>query len=341
MLTLLNDIEFAYPWVLIFLLIIPMLIWRYAVRATQSNASIFVSTVTYFATKKGIRTNLYHILFALRCLAITSVIIALARPQKKLSIHYITGNGIDIMLNLDVSASMEPLDFEPNRMEASKAIAQNFVRNRLGDRIGVVVFSSKCFLLCPLTTGTNAVINQLSTIKIKAFPTEDASLINSSIVLSISKLKNSNVKSKVIILISDGIIQNDNISTETVIQLSKKYGIKIYTVGVGSGNEVPVVVRSINSAGEVVSENVRNKTFGFNEDFLKQLAKSSGGRYFYAKDKINLESIYETINELEKSDIQLSTENNVQDKYLLFVLVAILVLFFETVLRYSVLRRFP
>ncbi len=335
-----QNTEFAYPWVLALLPIIPLLVWWYIRNNTTISAAITISTTRNFDSKKSLKVKLYNVLFVFRCLAIASIILALARPQKKSSIQYIEGDGIDIMLCLDVSISMEALDFEPNRMEVSKQMAQNFVRNRFGDRIGVVAFSSICYTLSPLTTDTNAILNQLNTIKIGVFPAENASLVNSSIVSCINKLKSSKVKSKIIILISDGVVKNDIVSEEIITELSRKYNIKIYTIGVGTTDNVPINVTTMND-GVKRFESIQNKIFGFNESLLKNLAKETGGKYFYATDKEVFAEIYSQINLLEKSDIEMVTHNNFEDKYLLFILIGFLFLCLEMILRYSLFRRFP
>lgn len=335
-----QNTEFAYPWVLALLLIIPLLVWWYIRNNTANSAAITISTTRNFDSKKSLKVKLYNILFVFRCLAIASIIIVIARPQKRSSIQYIEGEGIDIMLCIDVSSSMEALDFEPNRMEASKQMAQDFIKNRFGDRIGVVAFSSKCYTLCPLTTDTNAVLNQLNTIKIGAFPAEDASLVNSSIASCITKLKSSKVRSKIIILISDGVVKNDIVSEEIIIELSKKYNIKIYTIGVGTTNNVPINVTTIKD-GIKRFESIQNKVFGYNETLLKELAEKTGGKYFYATDKEALANVYNDINRLEKSDIQIVTHNNFVNKYLPFVIIGFLFLFIEMILKYTLFRRFP
>jgi Ca-activated chloride channel family protein len=309
-----ENIEFAYPWLLTLLIILPLVIWWHIKKNEKNRAAIAIPTTKYFRAKKTLKVRLCSLLFLIRCIALLAIIIALARPQKKSSIQYLDGEGIDIMLCLDVSSSMEALDFEPNRMQVSKQMAQNFVRNRFGDRVGVVVFSSSCYTLCPLTTDTNAVVSQLSTIQFGAFPTNDASVINSSIASCVGKLKGSKVKTKIIILISDGVVRNDYILTEEAIKLSKKYNIKIYTIGVGTTNDVPVNI-SLMKDGVKISESIKTKSFGYNESLLKQLAQETGGKYFYAADNEVLAKVYQDINQLEKSDIQMLAHNNFADKY--------------------------
>ncbi len=329
-----QNIEFAWPWVLGALLLMPVLIYEYIKRNNRQQASMLVTTTHFVKSTQGLRTSLRHLPFVLRCLAIVCLIIALARPRQKFTETQDEGEGIDIMLCFDISGSMTEKDFDPDRLEASKQVATSFVQNRPGDEIGIVIFSNLSFTLCPLTADHNAVLNQIQSIE-SGYLQDEGTAIGSGLATSVDRLRNSKTKSKIIILLTDGVDFGGTIPPDMALQMAKYYGIKVYTIGVGSEKEVDEVVDS--PLGPVV----QHKTLQFNEPLLKKLAEQTGGQYFHATDKAALQKIYDSINQLEKSKIEVTTYDRYTDKFMPLVLAAILYLILEVVLRYTMFRKFP
>ena len=329
-----QNIEFTYPWVLGALLLMPVLIYEYVRRSNRQQASMLVTTTHFVKGTQGFRTSLRHLPFVLRCLAIICLIIALARPREKFTETQNEGVGIDIMLCFDISGSMTERDFEPNRLEASKQVAANFVRNRSGDEIGIVIFSNLSFTLCPLTADHNAVLNQIQSIE-SGYLQDEGTAIGSGLATSVDRLRNSKTRSKIIILLTDGVDFGGTIPPDIALQMAKYYGIKVYTIGVGSEKEVDEVVDS--PLGPIV----QHKTLQFNEPLLKRLADETGGQYFHATDNTALQKIYGSINQLEKSKIQVTNYNRYTEKFLPLLAAAFVYLLLEILLRYTLFRKFP
>lgn len=329
-----RNIEFAYPWVLGALLLLPILIYEYMRRNNKQQAALLVTTTHFVKGTGSFRTTLHHLPFVLRCLAIICIIIALARPRQKFSETQTGGEGIDIMLCFDISGSMTEKDFEPNRLEASKQVAANFVRNRTGDEIGIVIFSNLSFTLCPLTTDHDAVLNQIQNIE-SGYLQDEGTAIGSGLATSVDRLRNSKSKSKIIILLTDGVDFGGTIPPDLALQMAKYYGIKVYTIGVGSEKEVDEIVDS--PLGPVV----QHKKLQFNEPLLKRLAEQTGGQYFHATDNNALAKIYQSINQLEKSRIEVTNYKRYTDKYFPLLAAALVYLLLEILLRYTVFKKFP
>lgn len=330
-----KNIEFAWPWILWTLFIIPLIIAWYIKMNKRQTAALPITTLKHLKNSKGINTWLFHIPFILRCAGIIFLIIALARPQKIFTEKYLDGEGIDIILCIDVSGSMAYKDFLPTRLEASKEIVKDFVRSRSGDNIGVVIFSNYGFTLCPLTIDTNTVLNQIKSIT-DSILSDNETVIGTGIATCINRLKNSHSKSKVIILLSDGVNSLDAVSPETAIDIAKNNNIKIYTIGVGiDAKEVEVDIKVL---GEITPHKVVSE---LNEVLLKRIAYETGGNYFHALDQEGLKKGYESINNLEKSKIQTIINNRYEDRYLFFLIVGFIFIFCELILRHSVFRKFP
>lgn len=329
-----QNIEFAYSWVLGALLLMPVLIYEYARRNKKQQASMLITTTHFVKGTPGFRTSLRHLPFILRCLAIICLIIALARPREKFTETTNEGEGIDIVMCFDISGSMTEKDFNPDRLEASKRVASDFVRNRPGDEIGVVIFSNLSFTLCPLTTDHNAVLNQIQTIE-SGYLQDEGTAIGSGLATSVDRLRNSKAKNKIIILLTDGVDFGGTIPPDMALQMAKYYGIKVYTIGVGSEKEVDEVVDS--PLGPIVE----HKTLQFNEALLKRLADQTGGQYFHATDNDALQKIYTSINQLEKSKIEVTNYSRYTDKFLPLLIAALFYLLLEVLLRYTMFRKFP
>jgi Ca-activated chloride channel family protein len=329
-----QNIEFAHSWVLGALLLMPVLIYEYIRRNNRQQASMLVTTTHFVKGMHGFRTSLRHLPFVLRCLAIICLIIALARPREKFTETQNEGEGIDIMLCFDISGSMTEKDFDPDRLEASKQVASDFINNRPGDEIGIVIFSNLSFTLCPLTADHGAVLNQIQTIE-SGYLQDEGTAIGSGLATSVDRLRNSKTKSKIIILLTDGVDFGGTIPPDMALQMAKYYGIKVYTIGVGTEKEIDEVVDS--PLGPIV----QHKTLQYNEPLLKKLAEETGGQYFHATDKTALQKIYNSINQLEKSKIEVTNYNRYTDKFLPLLIAALIYLMVEVLLRYTLFRKFP
>lgn len=325
-----KNIEFAYPWILYGLIVIPLLIIWYVIKSNKQKPSILISTTKFLAKPKGIKSLFFHIPFMLRCFGLSFLIIALARPQHKFSNQFFEGQGIDIMLCLDVSGSMYGTDLLPNRLEASKEVAKNFVRERPGDRIGIVVFGNNGLTMCPLTTDNSALIEQINNITTTDL-TGAGTVIGTGIATSINRLKDSKSKTKIIIFLSDGVNSGGAISPETSIELARVFKIKIYTIGIGSNNKINVIRQTPS----------RERNFEFDEQLLMRMAEITGGQYSHAGNGEDLKEAFENISNLERSNIHISKITRVEEQFLPFLVIGFLFVFLEILLRYSVFRKFP
>jgi Ca-activated chloride channel family protein len=270
----------------------------------------------------------------LRCIAIICFIAALSRPQRKFSEDITEGEGIDIVLCFDISGSMTSKDFQPNRLEASKEVAREFVKNRPGDRIGIVIFSNLSFTLCPITTDHNTVLNEIDNIQ-SGYLQDEGTAIGSGLATSVDRLRNSTAKTKIVVLLTDGVDFGGTIPPDMARDMARLYNIKVYTIGVGTEGEIQEV---INGPLGAVTE---TRKMEFNENLLQILASSTGGQYFHATDKEALQKIYASINQLEKSKIQLTTYQRAVDKFFPWILAGIIAIFLEVLLRYTIFRKFP
>lgn len=329
-----KTISFAYPYLLGLLIIIPILIIWYRKNSMVRQGSMIITTTHFISDVRSNITWLKHFPFVLRCLAIASLIVALARPQHKFTEQQTQGEGIDIVICFDISGSMTEKDFTPNRLQASKDVALDFVNGREGDRIGVVIFSRQSFTLCPLTTDKNTVMTQISRIQ-SGYLSEDGTAIGSGLATSVDRLKNSKTKSRIVILLTDGVDFGGTVPPDIAKEMAKLYKIKVYTIGVGSEKEIDEQVET--PFGRMNNK----KRLEFNEDLLKDIADETGGQYFHATDREALEKIYVSINQLEKSTIDITSYNRFTEEFLPWVLAAIGFLLLEIVLRYTLFKKFP
>src|ERR1043165_1852406 len=258
----LKNIEFEYPRILYGLIVIPILIIWYVKKSNRQKPSLLISTTKFLVKPKGIKSLFSHIPFMLRCFGLSFLIITLARPQLKFSNRVIEGEGIDIMLCLDVSGSMHSTDILPTRLEASKEVARHFVHARFGDRIGLVIFGSNGLTMCPLTTDTSAVIQQINNISSSEL-TGPGTVIGTGIATCINRLKDSKGKTKLIIFLSDGVNSTGAISPDDAIGIAKVFNIKIYTIGLGSVKEPDVIWR----------DNRGSQQSAFDEQLLLRMAE--------------------------------------------------------------------
>ena len=266
-------------------------------------------------------------------MAIVIIIIALARPQTMYEEQNIEGEGVDIVLCIDVSGSMTAQDLTPNRLEAAKNVAIDFVNKRKTDRIAVVIFSGESFTQCPLTTDYRVVRSAIENIRNGLL--EDGTAIGSGLGTSVDRLRESSSKSKVVILLTDGENNGGLIDPETAKEIAKAFKVKVYTIGVGTDGYAPMPV---NTAMGIVMQQGK---VSIDEKLLKEIATETGGKYFRAKDNEGLSSIYTEINNLEKSKVEISTRTRFTEKFYPFVLVALGLLFMELVLKFTVFKKFP
>ncbi len=329
-----NNITFANPNLLYLLvIIIPIITW-YIFKHNKINASIQVSTLKGVGKKHiTYKHILRHVLFAFRIIVLLLLIIALARPQSTLQWKNEKSEGIDIVLAIDVSSSMLARDFDPDRLEASKNMAIQFINGRRNDRIGLVVFSGESFTQCPLTTDHNVLINLFRDIHSGII--EDGTAIGMGLATSVNRLKDSNSPSKVIILLTDGVNNAGSIAPITAAELAQTFGIKVYTIGVGSMGTAPYPVNT------PYGVQLKNMPVEIDEELLQEIAEFTGGKYFRATDNAKLKQIYEEIDQMEKIEIEVKEFSQKDEEFLFFVLVAALLLLTEIVLRNTLLRQIP
>lgn len=332
--TWLNHIDFAYGWVLSLLIAVPILILEYLRKHRKQNASMMVTTTHFLDENTSFENLLHHLPFVLRIATIICFIVALARPQLKNVQQQTEGEGIDLVLCFDISGSMTAKDFPPTRLEAAKEVAKNFVEGRPGDRIGIVIFSNQSFTLCPITTDHQTVLNQINNIQ-SGYLLDDGTAIGSGLATSVDRLRSSSAKTKVVILLTDGVDFGGIVPPDIAKDMAKLYNIKVYAIGIGSEKEVDELVNTPYGAVN------QKKKLEFNEQLLKTIASETKGRYFHAADKEALSEIYKSINQLEKSTIKTTTYNRYTDVFYPWLIAGLILLFAELMLRYTVLKKFP
>jgi Ca-activated chloride channel homolog len=328
-----RDMEFAQPYQFILLGLVPILILWYITNYQRKQASIMVSTTATFSSLSSWKTGMRHLPFALRMLALVCLIVALARPQKRNDEQMVSGEGVDIVLTIDVSGSMLAQDLTPNRMEAAKAVAANFVDSRPTDRFALVIFSGESFTLTPLTTDRNVLREQI--FSVRSGMLEDGTAIGSGLATSVDRLRSSKSKSKVVILLTDGENNGGMIDPNTAKEIAKAVGVRVYTIGVGTEGYAPVPVQTI---GGIV---MQREKVNIDEKLLKQIASETGGKYFRAKDNEGLVNIYAEIDKLEKSRIEVTALKRYTEKFFPFALAAAVLIFLELFLRMTTFRKFP
>lgn len=328
--------EFASIKILWGLLVVPLLIAYYIWRERQGGASIIISTTDALRTApRTLRYYLRHTPFSLRIVALVLLIIAAARPQSVEHETKTTTEGIDIVMALDISGSMLARDFKPDRLSSAKRVASEFVATRTGDRIGLVVFAGEAFTQSPLTTDQSSLQTLLG--RIKSGVVEDGTAIGNGLATALNRLRESDSKSKVVILLTDGVNNRGQISPLTAAEIAKELGVKVYTIGVGRNGEAPYPL--FDERGREV-QTVTMKV-EIDEEILRKIAAETGGEYFRATDELSLIKIYEQINSMEKSRVERFELTHINEEYLIFVLWALALLTLEFVLKYIVLKRIP
>ena len=328
-----NDITFGQPLFFLLIAIIPFLIYWEFNKGKKQVAAFNISSTKGFENTNSWKNIFQHFPFMLRLLALSCIIIALARPQNKFDETETEGEGVDIILCIDVSGSMTAQDFTPNRMEAAKNVAVEFVNNRPSDRIGVVIFAGESFTQCPLTTDHYVLTSQIQ--QIRSGLLEDGTAIGSGLATSVERLRNSKSKSKVIILLTDGVNNGGLIDPSTAKEIAKTFKIKVYTIGVGTNGYAPTPV---NTPMGII---MQNEKVAIDEKLLQNIATETGGKYFRATDNASLENIYKEIDQLEKSKVEIITFHRFTEKFYLFIFIAMGLLLLEIILRYTLFKKFP
>ena len=331
-----NKMTFLNPEFFWLFLLIPVVIaWQIWKRKDQT-ATLKISTLKGFKKTKSVLTKLKPMLFVFRLLALSSLIIAMARPRTvDVSSKTKTTKGIDIVMSVDVSGSMLAKDFKPNRMEALKDVAENFVKGRPNDRIGLVVYASEAYTKSPVTSDKAVVMDAIRSIKYDNV-LQDGTGIGMGLTTAINRLKDSKAKSKIVILMTDGVNNAGFIEPQTASDIAQQYGIKVYTIGIGS-NGMADFPYAIAPNGQFL---FRMMKVEIDEALLRSIAKNTGGKYFRAYSNQKLESIYNEINKLETTEIQELKFYDYDEKYRPFALFAGLLLLLELGLRNTLFRSF-
>lgn len=331
---MIKGIEFLHPQFLYLLLGLPLLIvWRWF-RHRHTVARVCISNIALFqSVKKSFRQRLMFLPFTLRLLALIFLILAMARPQSSLRGREENIEGVDIMLALDVSSSMLAEDFIPNRLEAAKAVASDFVRSRPNDRMGIVVFSGESFTQCPLTIDHAILLSQIDAIKSGMI--EDGTAIGDGLATAINRLKNSTAISKTIILLTDGVNNMGAIGPLSGADIAKVYDIRVYTIGVGTLGTAPYPFET------PFGKQYQNIEVQIDEPMLKQMAETTGGQYFRATNKNKLKTIFQEIDKMEKTKIEVLNFERKHEEFKLLLWLALGLLLIEILLSYTILKTIP
>lgn len=331
-----DSIKFVNPELLwLSVLVVPMVAY-YIYRLRQGGgATMRISTVDGVRrVPRSIKYYLRHLPIVLRSLAVVLIAVALARPQSAQHNSNSTTEGIDIVMSLDVSGSMLARDFTPDRLGAAKEVASNFIMDRPNDRIGLVVFAGESFTQCPLTTDKRSLLNLLGSVKSGMI--DDGTAIGNGLATAVNRLRESKAKSKVVILLTDGINNSGQIAPLTAAEIAQSYGIRVYTVGVGTMGMAPYPV--IDMWGHLSFQPMKVE---IDEKMLSQIAQMTGGKYFRATDNRRLKDVYDEINQLERSKVEVENFTRYQERFTLFVVLALILLVGEFALRQTWLRRLP
>ena len=276
---------------------------------------------------------LFHLQFALRCSAVALLIVAIARPQRSDHFQTSTTEGIDIMVALDVSGTMLAEDLTPNRLEAAKKVATEFISGRPNDNVGLVVFAGESFTQCPLTSDHSALINLFNGVEYGLI--DDGTAIGLGLANAVSRIKDSEAKSKVIILLTDGSNNAGDVAPITAAEMAQSFGIRVYTIGVGTRGTAPFPFQT------PYGVRYQNIPVDIDEPMLRDIADMTGGAYFRATDNNKLKAIYEEIDQMEKTKLRVNQYSKKSEEFLPFLLAAFALLLAEIVLQHTILKRLP
>ena len=326
-----KGIEFAHPGFFWLLIIIPLMVAWYIWKQRQLQGNLSVPTLKGFAIgRKSNIARFRHAGIVVRSLALAALIVALARPQSSLSWQDSTTEGIDIMIASDISGSMLAEDFKPNRLEAGKNIAIDFIKNRPNDRIGLVIFSGESFTQCPLTIDHDVLVNLYADIKNGMI--EDGTAIGMGLATAVNRLRTSEAKSKVIILLTDGSNNSGSIPPITAAEIAKQFGVRVYTVGLGTNGYAPYPVQT------PFGIQYQRMKVDIDEGTLSKIANITGGKYFRATNNETLKEIYIQIDKLEKAKIDVTQYRKKTEMFLPWAILALLLLSLEFLLKNTLFK---
>ena len=326
---------FEYPR-LLWLLVIPLLLVLHYifVELSERRPHLRVSTsVPWTAGRRSFMSVLRHVPFVLRIFALAMIVVAIARPRSSEEMERVDTEGIDIVLAMDVSTSMLARDLTPDRISASKDIAIEFIAQRPTDRMGILVFAGESFTQCPLTTDRATLINLMKEVQTDLI--EDGTAIGNGLATAVARMKDSDAKSRVVILLTDGVNNRGEISPQMAAEIAKTYGVRVYTIGVGKEGMAPYPVMT------PWGVEVQNVKVEIDEALLSEIAESTGGRYFRATDNTKLSEIYSEINKMEKARTTVDSFPVYKELYGRFALLALLAILLELVFNWFVIRRLP
>ena len=324
---------FEYPK-LLWLLVVPglMVLHYIYLELAQRHPHLRVSTaVPWLVRNTSLASSVRHIPFIFRIIALSLIVVAIARPRSSEVIEKIDAEGIDIVLAMDVSTSMLARDFTPDRISASKDIAIEFIAQRPTDRMGIVVFAGESYTQCPLTTDRSALINMMKEVETGLI--DDGTAIGNGLATSIARMKDSDAKSRVVILLTDGVNNSGEMSPQMAVEIARTYGVRVYTIGVGREGMAPYPVMT------PWGVEVRNLEVEIDEDLLKEIADATGGRYFRANDNTKLAEIYDEINKMEKARTTVDSFPVYKELFGTYALLALLALLVELIFNWFVIRR--
>lgn len=325
-------ITFAHPHFFWLLILVPLLIYWQFFRNNKQQTTLLLTTQKELKnTGTSFKIKLRSILPILRILSIVFIIIALARPQNSKVNETINNEGLDIVLSLDISGSMLAQDFKPNRIEAAKKVASDFILNRPTDRIGLVIFSGESFTQCPLTTDQNVLLEQVKNIRSGLL--EDGTAIGMGLATAVERLRNSKAKTKIIILMTDGVNNSGLIDPITALEIAKAYKIRVYTIGIGTKGSAPYPVQD-----QFGNTQIKQMPVQIDEELMQKISKETGGKYFRATDNRSLDKVYKDIDNLEKTKIEINSYKRYAELFFMYAFIGLLLLLLEILLRYTYLR---
>ncbi|HEU4553083.1 MAG TPA: VWA domain-containing protein [Chitinophaga sp.] len=330
-----KNITFAYPWCFWLLLLIPVFIYWYIKQHQRQQGALQVSSIQGL---KGLpvswKARMRPVLLVLRILAYAALVTALARPQTSNTSENIDSEGIDIVLSIDISGSMLAEDLQPNRLEAAKKVAVDFVNKRISDRIGLVIFSGESFTQCPITTDHAVLENQI--MQVKSGMLQDGTAIGMGLATAVDRLRSSKAKSKVIILLTDGVNNTGLVDPITALEIAKAFKIRVYTIGIGTYGKAPFPMTMPDGSIQMQMQDVQ-----IDEPLMKKISSETGGKYFRATNTVALQRIYNEIDKLEKTKVEITSYKRYAEHFFPLVMLALACLLLEVVLRYTAFRSLP
>ena len=326
-----KHLSFAHPYFFALLALIPLMIWWQLQSKKKDSPAFRLTTISGISNVRHTwRVRYRPVLFVLRIIGLAALVVALARPRSSNVTETIDSDGIDIVIALDVSGSMLAEDFKPNRIEAAKEAAMNFIDQRPTDRIGLVIFSGESFTMCPITIDHNVLKEQLSNVTNGMI--KDGTSIGMGLATAVDRLRNSGGKSKVIILLTDGVNNMGSIGPEDALEIAKAFKTRVYTVGIGTQGQALIPVQTpMGMSKQLMPVEI-------DEPLLRKIAAETGGRYFRATGNKKLAAIYSDIDKMEKTKVDINSYKHYAELFFPFALIAIVCLVLEMVLRYTVFR---